>query len=263
MVQRTMSRGRCRGHTHFGSDHRTAVAEFAIFKTVYRRRVPGRDMTVRVFIVDDHPLFRAGVRHVLGEIDTLDIVGEASSGEEAVRALRKLDPPANVVLMDLQLSDRSAIEATRTITSVGALGMTTPRVLVVSASGEDDAVVAALRAGAHGYLVKRASQDELLRAIETVADGGAVFSPMVACRLSTYFSAVHGLPSRAAFPELTEREREILDLLARGHDNRRIARELVLSEKTVRNHISHVFTKLQVTKRTDAAVRARDAGLGV
>jgi DNA-binding NarL/FixJ family response regulator len=219
-------------------------------------------MQIRVFIVDNHPLFRAGIRFALMDVDSLEIVGEASSGDEAVRTLQSLEPTADVVLVDLQLRDESGIAVTKAIASGNDWRETKPRVLVISSRDDDDAVVAALRAGAHGYLVKKASADELLRAIETVADGGAVFSPTVATRLSTYFSAVHELPVRLAFPSLTVREREVLDLLARGHDNRRIARTLVLSEKTVRNHISRVFAKLNVTKRTEAAVRARDAGLG-
>jgi DNA-binding NarL/FixJ family response regulator len=208
-------------------------------------------------------MFRAGVRAALAEAESLEVVGEASTGKDAIRALQRLKPAPNVVLIGLQLADRSAIETTRAITSyTGGMGAGTPTVLAVSACDDDDAVVAALRAGVHGYVLKSASCEELLRAIQTVASGGAVFSPAVADRLGSYFSAVHSVPSRAAFPDLTERERDILDLLARGYDNRRIARELVLAEKTVRNHISRVFSKLQVTKRNEAAVRARDAGLG-
>ncbi|GGO87584.1 response regulator [Wenjunlia tyrosinilytica] len=220
-------------------------------------------MSVRVFLVDDHPLFRAGVRLAMEDADDLEVVGEASTGEEAVPALRSPDMAADVVLMDLLLPGRSGIETTRALITEAPPGTTAPRVLIVSMSDEDDAVVAAIRAGAHGYLVKGTPREELLRAVRTVAEGGAVFSSAVAARLSGYFSAVHDLPGRAAFPQLTERERQILDLLARGYTNRRIARELVLSEKTVRNHVSHVFTKLQVTDRTEATVRARDAGLGV
>jgi DNA-binding NarL/FixJ family response regulator len=219
-------------------------------------------MTIRVFIVDDYPLFRAGVRSVLREIHSLELVGEAATGGDALPVLRELEPPPDVVLVDLHLPDRSAIELTRTMIDQPLRDSIRPRVIVISSQEDDDAVVAARRAGAHGYLIKDTSPEELLRAIETVAEGGAVFGPRVAARLSTYFSAVHELPSRMAFPELTDREREILDLLARGHDNRRIARTLVLSEKTVRNHVSRVLTKLQVSKRAEAMVRARDAGLG-
>lgn len=219
-------------------------------------------MTISVFIVDNYPLFRAGIGSVLRDMHELELIGEAASGTDAMRALRGLDRPPDVLLVDLHLPDSSAVELTRAVISQPLRDSTQPRVIIISAREDDDAVVAALRAGAHGYLVKDAAPAELLRAIETVAAGGAVFSPRVAAKLSTYFSAVHELPGRMAFPELTDRERQILDLVARGYDNRRIARTLVLSEKTVRNHVSRVFTKLQVSKRAEAMVRARDAGLG-
>ncbi|MFI6082012.1 response regulator [Streptomyces sp. NPDC051217] len=219
-------------------------------------------MNVRVFLVDDHPMFRAGVRIALEDTDGLEVVGEAATGEEAVRTLLGRKVTADIVLMDMQLPGCSGTEATRTIVDGFPAGAAVPRILVMSVAADDDAVVSALRAGAYGYLVKGAPREELVRAVRTVAVGGAVFSPAVAARLGAYFSAVHELPSRAAFPHLTDRERQVLDLLARGFNNRRIARELVLSEKTVRNHVSHVFAKLQVSDRAEAAVRARDAGLG-
>src|SRR4051812_38087527 len=194
------------------------------------------DRTVRVFLVDDHPMFRAGVRVTL-EHAGLQVVGEARSWEEAEQVLQQLESPVDVVLTDLKLSSYSGIRAIRAFTSAAPWHMKSARVLVVSMCDDDDAVVAALRAGARGYLLKAASDRELLRAIYTVADGGAVFSAVLAARLSAYFSAVHELPSRVAFPHLTNRERQILDLIARGYSNRHIARELVLSEKTIRNHI--------------------------
>ncbi|MBT2410596.1 response regulator transcription factor [Streptomyces sp. ISL-12] len=217
-------------------------------------------MTVGVLIVDDHPLFLQGLRVALDSEGDLVVVGEAGSGEEAVEAVARLGPAVQVVLMDLRLPRMPGVEAIRAITSKAAGHR--PRVLVVSQYEDDDEVVAALRAGAHGYVAKEASRDELLRAVRTVAEGGAVFSASIAERLGTYFSAIHDFPGRLAFPQLTNREREILDLLARGHTNRRIARHLVLSDKTVRNHVSHIFAKLQVTNRDDAMTRARDAGLG-
>ncbi|MFF7070326.1 response regulator transcription factor [Streptomyces pseudovenezuelae] len=219
-------------------------------------------MTIRVFVVDDHPLFRAGVRLATEDIEDLEVVGEAESAEEAVRALVHERVRADVVLMDVQMPDSSGISVVAAITAAQHLGTERPRVLMMSMSDDDDMVVAALRAGAHGYLVKGAPRAELVGALRTVARKGAVFSPAVAARMSSYFSAVHELPGRAAFPQLTEREREILDLIARGYTNRRIARELVLAEKTVRNHVSHVFAKIQVSDRAAAVVRARDAGLG-
>lgn len=222
-------------------------------------------MTVGVFLVDDHPMFLEGMRVALESSGEVEVVGEAFRGEDAVDFVGMLGPAVDVVLMDLRLPGMSGLEAIRAITADSGSNADRPyrpRVLVVSMFEEDDEVVAALRAGAHGYVAKEASRDELLRAVRTVADGGAVFSPAIARRLGTYFSAVHELPSRAAFPHLTDREREILDLVARGYANRRIARALVLSEKTVRNHVSRVFAKLQVTDRSAAAMRARDAGLG-
>ncbi|WP_199185639.1 response regulator [Streptomyces carminius] len=219
-------------------------------------------MTIRVFLVDDHPMFRAGARHAVEGAADMDVVGEAATGEEAIRALRGGEVTADVVLMDLGLPDRSGAEVTRLLTSAPQGGGPAPRVLMLSALEEDDAVISALRAGARGYVVKDAPREELLRAVRTVAGGGAVFSPFVADRLGDYFAAVHDMPGRVAFPQLTNRERQVLDLLARGYGNRRIARELVLSDKTVRNHISHIFAKLQVTDRMAAAARAREAGLG-
>ena len=129
-------------------------------------------------------------------------------------------------------------------------------------SDEDDAVVTAMRAGARGYVVKGAGRADLLHGIRTVAGGGAVFSPVVADRLGALFASMGGLPGREAFPELTEREREVLDLVARGHDNRRISRDLFLSDKTVRNHVSNILTKLGAATRAEVIVRARNAGLG-
>ncbi|WP_407562100.1 response regulator [Streptomyces sp. 184] len=216
---------------------------------------------VRVFVVDDHPVFRDGVRVALENVPDLEIAGESGAGEDALTALASPDVRADVVLMDLHLPGCSGVEATRQLNSPCRSGEV-PRVLVMSASVEDDAVVAALRAGAYGYLDKGASRAELLGAVRCVAAGGAVFSPAVAERLSRYFSALHTVPAGRAFPQLTQREREVLDLIARSYNNRRIARELVLSEKTVRNHISNIFTKLGVQDRIAAMLRAREAGLG-
>ncbi|MET8042614.1 response regulator transcription factor [Micromonospora sp. NPDC005215] len=218
-------------------------------------------MTVRVFVVDDHPLFRVGVRAALEAFD-LDLAGEAATGDEAVRLLRQLDPAVDVVLMDAHLPDGSGVTATRMITSEVTFPEGAPRVLMMSTSDRNESVVAALQAGAHGYVAKNTSLEELIRAILTVADGGAVFGPAIAGRLGSYFTAVHQTPGQVAFPELTNRELQILRLLARGYENRRIARELVIADKTVRNYVSALFTKLRVSTRGEAMVRARDAGLG-
>ncbi|GAA3579658.1 hypothetical protein GCM10022419_071420 [Nonomuraea rosea] len=214
---------------------------------------------VSVLIVDDHPMFRQGLRYVLDSDPRLSVVGEAGDLAQAYALTARLRP--RVVLMDLCLPDGSGLEATRRLTS-GGEHEHVPAVLVLTMSDADDTVVAALRAGARGYLVKDTGAEDILRAVHTVARGGASLGPRTAERLSAFFSALHSVPCQEAFPTLTAREREILDLVARGHDNRRIARSLVLSEKTVRNHVSRLFDKLQVADRAQAVIRARDAGLG-
>jgi DNA-binding NarL/FixJ family response regulator len=213
-------------------------------------------MTVRLLLVDDHPLFLDGVRAALTGADDLEVVGEAHDAGSAVAMAGELLP--DVVLMDLGLPDRSGTEATRELLARAPA----TRVLVMTMSTDDDAVVAAMQAGARGYVVKGTGRAELLHAVRTVAAGGAVFSPVVADRLGAYFRGLAAAPGREVFPQLTEREREVLSLVARGLDNRRIARELVLSDKTVRNHVSAVLGKLGVEDRAEAAVRARNAGLG-
>lgn len=207
----------------------------------------------RLLLVDDHPLFLDGVGAALaGDID-IEIVGQAGSVAEACALTAELAP--DVVLMDLGLPDGSGIDATQQIRAAHP----DVRVLVMTMSSQDDAVVAAMRAGARGFVVKGAGRDELIHAVRTVAAGGAVFSPTVADRLGAFFV---GSSSEPAFPQLSEREREVLELLARGLDNRRIARELFLSDKTVRNHVSAILGKLEAGNRVDAIQRARRAGLG-
>ena len=210
----------------------------------------------RVLLVDDHPLFLDGVRAALSGAEDLEVVGEAHDVAGAVELAASLDP--DVVLMDLNLPDGSGIDATRAVLR-GDAGI---RVLVMTMSADDDAVVAAMRAGARGYVVKGAGKADLLQAVRTVAGGGAVFSPAVADRLGGFFTGVAEVPARQAFPQLTEREREVLDLVARGYDNRRIARELFLSDKTVRNHVSNIIVKIDAPDRSEAITRARRAGLG-
>ena len=209
----------------------------------------------RLVLVDDHPLFLDGVRAALAGAVDLEIVGEAADGAAAVSVVTDLMP--DVVLMDLNLPGLSGVEATSRILRE-APGT---RVLMMTMSVDDDAVVAAMRAGARGYVVKGAGRTDLLQAIRAVAAGGAVFSPTVADRLGQFFTGSSG-GGRRAFPQLTARETEVLDLVARGLENRRIARELHLSDKTVRNHVSNVLTKLGVDQRSEAIERARAAGLG-
>lgn len=208
---------------------------------------------VRIVVVDDHPVFRLGMVALLGSLPGLEVVGEADSVAEALSVVREGEP--DVVVMDLQLPDGSGIEATRVLlTERPATG-----VLVLTMFADDDAVFAAIRAGARGYLVKGAGQEEIDRAVRAVAHGEVILGASVAQRAAALFAARTAVP---AFPQLSEREHEVLDLLARGLDNTAIGRRLQVHEKTVRNHVSNVFTKLQVPDRPRAIVKAREAGLG-
>ncbi len=208
---------------------------------------------LRVVVVDDHPVFRMGMVALLSSLAELDVVGEAGSVAEAVAAVAELSP--DVVVMDLQLPDGTGIAATREIlASHPNVG-----VLVVTMFSDDDAVFAAMRAGARGYLVKGAGPDEIERAVRAVGNGEVILGPPIAQRAAALFAV---RSATATFPELTDREHEVLDLLARGLDNTAISRRLTLSEKTVRNHVSNVFAKLQVADRPQAIVKAREAGLG-
>jgi DNA-binding NarL/FixJ family response regulator len=209
---------------------------------------------VRVILVDDHPMFRAGLRVALETGTEIRVVAEADGVAGALCAVAA-DPP-DVVVMDLHLPDGSGVGATRSLRAAHpALA-----VLVMTMSEDDDAIVAVLRAGARGYLLKSAGRDEVLHAVRAVAHGGSVFSPRVADRLADLVD--RPAVRHTAFAGLSQREREVLDLVARGYDNRRIAGELFLSDKTVRNHVSNVIAKLQVGDRAQAIVRAREAGLG-
>src|SRR5215216_600673 len=212
---------------------------------------------IRVLIADDHPLFRDGMSGLLDSVTDAEVVGEATTGEEAIELAEELQP--DVILMDIKMPDINGIEATREILH------TSPHigVLVVTMFEDEDSVFAAMRAGARGYLLKDARGEEVLRAIRVVNDGEAIFGPGVAQRLIKFFSAKKPpTASPRAFPELTSREDEILTLIAQGFGNKEIAERLFLSLKTVRNHVSNIFTKLQVADRAQAVIRAREAGLG-
>lgn len=211
---------------------------------------------VRVLIVDDHPLFREGLRYALAQTPDIVVVGEAGTAEQALDLVARCAP--DVVIMDLTLPGTSGIDATRAIRARHPQ----VRVLAMTVGEEDGGLPAVLRAGARGYLVKGAGRAEVVHAVHTVAANGAVFSPSIAERFAAFVEAADRAPDTRAFPRLTPREREVLDLLARGHDNRRIARELHLSEKTVRNLVSAIFAKLDVPGRPQAIVLAREAGLG-
>jgi DNA-binding NarL/FixJ family response regulator len=210
---------------------------------------------MRVLIVDDHPLFRDGLRGLLESVADLEVCGEAGSGSEAVELAANLQP--DVILMDLNMPALDGIEATRRIVQ------DSPRanVLVVTMYEDDESVFAALRAGARGYVLKGAPQVETLRAIRAVGNGEAIFGPGIASRVMRYFAAGGSAIAASVFPELTERETEILRLIAQGRTNEDIAEQLVLSLKTVRNHVSNICGKLQVADRAQAVIRAREAGL--
>ena len=212
-------------------------------------------MTLRVLVVDDHPPYREGLVTAIATMPGVEVVGSAADGAQAVREAGKLGP--DIVVMDLHMPGVNGIEATRRIVA----DQPGVAVLVLTMLEGDDSVFAALRAGARGYLLKGADREEIRQALDTVSRGGIVFSPGIASRVLGYFAG-SGSSASAPFPELTDREREILDLVARGLTNTEIASRLVLSPKTVRNHVSNVFTKLQVATRAEAVAHARDAGLG-
>ena len=211
---------------------------------------------IRILIADDHTLFRGGLKALLASLPDAEIVGEASNGEEAIALAAQLQP--DVVLMDIQMPGVNGIEATRRILE------TSPHVgvLMLTMFEDDDSVFAAMRAGARGYILKGAGQADLTRAIQAVGSGEALFAPGVAQRLLAYLGTPRGRAQEHIFPELTEREREVLNLIAAGNNNATIANKLVLSPKTVRNHISNIFSKLQVADRAEAIIRAREAGMG-
>jgi DNA-binding NarL/FixJ family response regulator len=211
---------------------------------------------LRVLIADDHPFFRDGLRVLLEATPDTELVGEATDGDEAVALAAELRP--DVILMDLRMPGIGGIEATRKILSESPhIG-----VLVVTMVEDDDSVFAAMRAGARGYLLKGADKEEMLLAIRAVGRGEAVFGPGIARRLTQYFAPRTRAAPRAVFPDLTDREREILDLIAAGRNNQEIAGQLFLSLKTVRNYVSNILTKLQAVDRAQAIVRAREAGFG-
>jgi DNA-binding NarL/FixJ family response regulator len=211
---------------------------------------------LRVLVADDHPLFRHGLATLLQAEPDIEVVGEAMSGEEVMSLAATLQP--DVILMDIHMPTVNGIEATRRILQH------TPqiRILIVTMFEDDASVFMAMRAGARGYLLKDAQKADLLRAIRAVGSGEAIFSPAIATRLMDFFSAPRPAAPTVAFPELTEREQEILELIARGQSNTEIATRLVLSPNTVRNYVSTIFSKLQVADRAQAIVRAREAGLG-
>lgn len=208
-----------------------------------------------VLLADDHPLFREGLAALLGSRDDVRVVGTAVDGREAVRRVHETDP--DVVLMDVSMPVLDGLAATRELADSGSRAA----VVVLTMATDDDTVFSALRAGARGFLLKEAGQDEVVRAIATAAVGGVVFGATLADRVGRFFAS--GPVTRTGaetFPQLTNREREVLDLLAAGRDNTAIAQALFLSPKTVRNQVSNVLAKLQVADRREAAALAQRAG---
>lgn len=241
-------------------------AIFPLFGQQVRKNYPGalRDhlrmssvQPIRVLIADDHPVVRDGLIAMLQTIPGIEVTGWAADGDAAVRAVEAHRP--DVILMDVQMPGLDGIEATRRIRS----GASESRVLMLTMFDDDATVFAAMKVGAQGYLLKGAEQEEILRAIHGVVAGEAIFGPGVAARVLGYFAdSTVGQPAADPFPELTDRERAILDLLARGQRTNDIAAQLYLSPKTVSNHLTAIFSKLQVAGRAEAIVRARESGLG-
>lgn len=217
------------------------------------------DEVIRVIIADDHPVYRDGLSRLLTEIGGFDVVGLAADGNEAVDLASAVAP--DVVVMDVRMPNLDGIEATRRITTASP----TTGVVVLSMFEEDELVFAAVRAGARGYLLKDADDDQIAATLRGIARGEAIFGPTTARRL---LEMLGRLPeggtaaTQPVFPQLSQREREVLELLARGMRNTSIAAELFLSERTVRNYVSNIFTKLQVDDRAQAVAAARDVGIG-
>lgn len=211
---------------------------------------------IRVMIADDHPMFRKGLSTLLNSLPQFQVIAEAAHGAAVIPLAQQHQP--EVILMDVQMPELNGIEATRQIVHL----CEHTRVLMLTMYDDVHNVFLAMQAGARGYLLKGADQDEIVRAIETVNSGGAIFSAGIASRMMTFFAA--NKPSHAdnRFPELTEREVEVLDLIGQGYNNSEIAERLVLSGKTVRNHVSNILNKLQVADRAQAIRRAREGGLG-
>ena len=213
--------------------------------------------SIRVVVVDDHQIVRDGLVALLGALDGVEVVGTAADGKDAVHVVTETNP--DVVIMDIQMPELDGIEATRFITG----RQPAPRVVMLTMNEDDDTVLSAIRAGASGYLLKGSSATEVQNAVRAAAAGGMVFGAALADRVATYFaSARPGAQAEEPFPDLSDRERTVLDLLAAGKSNDAIARELFVSGKTVRNAVSSIYTKLHAAGRGEAIVKAREAGYG-
>lgn len=216
--------------------------------------------TIRVLVVDDHKLFRDGLSAILMNVPDIEVVGEAGTGREAVAQVETLAP--DVVLMDINMPDLNGIEATQRVLALKP----ETGIIMLTMLEDDDSLFAAMCAGARGYILKGADKAEVLKTIRAVAEGEALFGPAMAGRLTAFFQNVgrtgDSVPTLDPFPDLTDRERDVLDLIAQGENNQEIAQQLHISAKTVSNHISNIFNKLQVADRAQAIVKARQAGLG-
>jgi len=213
------------------------------------------DPEITVVLADDHPVVRSGLRALLTSTPGFRVVAEAVNGREAIQAAAAHRP--TVLLADIQMPELDGIDATRAVVAIAPA----TAVLMLTMFEDDESVFAAVRAGARGYILKGADQEEILRAVRCVAEGGVIFGPRIARRVDALLSGGPGAPN-LPFPQLTDREREVLDLIAAGLANPQICEKLHLAAKTVGNHISSIFAKLQVADRAQAIVRARDAGLG-
>ncbi|MEV8532582.1 response regulator transcription factor [Streptomyces sp. NPDC051211] len=220
-------------------------------------------MEINLLIVGDNPVTLAGLEAIIDQDERFTLIGgRAMNDTEATRCLEETELQPQVIILAEPSSKSSLCADVHHFTSKYPSNETRPKTFVVSQNDDDDVIVSALRIGVQGYLARIESPEELLHSIQIVAKGGAAFSPTIAARFSTFFSTMQSLPELTGFSDLTDRELEVLELVAGGLGNRQIARRLFLAEKTVRNYISRIFAKLEVHDRTTAAVRARDAGLG-
>ena len=211
---------------------------------------------IRVLVVDDHQIVRDGLVALLGALDGVEVVGSAADGREALHVVAETEP--DVVVMDIQMPGLDGIEATRFI----AGRHPDVRVVMLTMNEDDDTILSAIRAGASGYLLKGAGADEVQHAVRAAAAGGMVFGASLAARVAALFAGAARPEPEAVFPELSERERTVLDLLAAGRSNDQIAAELFVSGKTVRNAVSSIYAKLHAPDRAAAIILAREAGLG-